>query len=410
MLNTTINLYKKAYSGLSTNSWYLSLVMLVNRSGTMVIPFMTIYCTQQLHFSIYQAGIVMSLFGVGSITGAFIGGRITDKYGFYDVQVGALFSGGIGFLLLSLQTTFTGICIMTFILSLCNDAFRPANSTAVAHYSTAETRTRSYSLNRLAVNLGWAFGGALGGFLASVNYHLLFWVDGCTNIISGVLLLRLMPRVGYQQLPVSKTDHTLPTVSAYQDKTYLLFLALTTLFAMCFFQFFIMEPVFYKTQWHFSEQLIGFLLSLNGLLIVAVEMVMIHRINGKRNPFQYISFGVILTGAGFLLLNIMPASVWVAALVVIFITFGEMLSMPFMSTYFISRANAGNTGQYSALYSMAWSTAQILAPTLGSQLLLYGGYKLLWWCLGVICILSATGFLLMARTEPAREPGSVRNA
>lgn len=88
MLSSLIQLYKNAFSGLSKNSWYLSIVMLVNRSGTMVIPFMSIYCIKQLHFSIVHAGIIMALFGIGSISGAFIGGKLTDKIGFYDLQVG----------------------------------------------------------------------------------------------------------------------------------------------------------------------------------------------------------------------------------------------------------------------------------------------------------------------------------
>ena len=97
MLTYTLQLYKNAYAGLSRNSWYLLLVMLVNRAGTMVLPFMSIYCTQQLHFSIAQAGIVLSMFGFGSLADAFAGGRITDKFGFYGVQLGALLSGGVLF-------------------------------------------------------------------------------------------------------------------------------------------------------------------------------------------------------------------------------------------------------------------------------------------------------------------------
>ena len=63
MLSATRQLYKNAYTGLSRNTWYLTIVMLINRSGTMVIPFLTIYCTQRLHFSLTQAGFVMGLFG-----------------------------------------------------------------------------------------------------------------------------------------------------------------------------------------------------------------------------------------------------------------------------------------------------------------------------------------------------------
>src|ERR1700742_1169813 len=147
MLSYTIQLYKKAYSGLSLNSWYLCIVMFINRSGTMVIPFMTIYCVQQLHFNIKQAGIVMALFGVGAISGSFTGGKLTDKIGFYDLQVGSLLSGGLLFIFLGFQHTYLGMCVVTFILSFCNESFRPANATAIAHYSNPENKTRSYSLN-----------------------------------------------------------------------------------------------------------------------------------------------------------------------------------------------------------------------------------------------------------------------
>ena len=92
MLSATASLYKNAFTGLSKNTWYLSAVMLVNRSGTMVIPFMTMYCTQQLHFSLTQAGTVMALFGAGAIAGAFIGGKVTDKFGFYHQQLASLWN------------------------------------------------------------------------------------------------------------------------------------------------------------------------------------------------------------------------------------------------------------------------------------------------------------------------------
>src|SRR6185369_158261 len=84
------------------------------------------------------------------------------------------------------------ICLFSFLLSLVNDTFRPANSSAVAHFSKEENRTRSFSLNRLAINLGWAVGGAMGGIIASHNYHLLFWVDGLTNMVAAFILWRTL--------------------------------------------------------------------------------------------------------------------------------------------------------------------------------------------------------------------------
>lgn len=374
--------------------------MFINRSGTMVVPFMSIYTIQQLHFTIVQSGWVMAFFGAGAISGAFIGGKLTDKIGFYDIQVGALLIGGILFLILGYQRTFISVGIGTFILSICNESFRPANSTAIAHYSSDENKTRSYSLNRLAVNLGWAFGGGLGGLLASINYHLLFWVDGCTNIFAALLLLSLMPRSKIIKSVKGVSDHTIKAISAYKDGVYLIFILLSTLFSICFFQFFIMQPVFYKIQWHFNERFIGFLLAFNGILIVLVEMVMIHKLEGKRNPLTYIISGILVCGTSFVLLNLLPHAVWVAFLVVILITFGEMLSMPFMNSFWINRTNNSNRGEYAALYSMSWSAAQIVAPAVGSQIIAFGGFNMLWWVLGSVCLVSATGYFFLKKFAP----------
>ena len=396
MLTYTVQLYKNAYNGLSKNSWYLSAVMLINRAGTMVVPFMSIYCVKQLHFSIVQAGAVMSLFGVGAISGSFVGGKLTDKFGFYDVQVGALLSGGILFLALGYQHTFPTVCFGTFILSFCNESFRPANSTAIAHYSTPENKTRSYSLNRLAINLGWAVGAGFGGLLASVNYHLLFWVDGSTNILAGLLLLKIMPRAGIVNT-IKKMEAGIAKISPYRDKVYMVFILLSTVFGMCFFQFFIMEPVFYKLQWHFSERFIGSLMALNGILIGIVEMVLINYLEGKRHVLIYIVGGVLLGAAGFVLLVYLPASVAGAVIIVLLMTFGEMLAMPFMNTFWISRASEYNRGEYAALYSMSWSAAQVCAPVVGGVIISYGGFSLLWWALCGLSVVAAGGYYLLYR-------------
>src|SRR6476661_2597809 len=173
MLASTKNLYIQAYSGLTRRIWLLSMVMLINRSGTMVLAFMTLYC-RHLGFTIEQGGLVVAIYGLGSVTGALAGGRITDKIGFYYTQFTALLCGGILFLVLGQMESYLSICICTFVLAMVNESFRPANAAAIAHYSTPENRTQSFSLVRLAINLGWGIGSALGGILAGINYHLLF--------------------------------------------------------------------------------------------------------------------------------------------------------------------------------------------------------------------------------------------
>lgn len=394
MITATAKTYRNAYSGLSKQTWLLSLIMLINRSGTMVVPFMTLYLTTKMGYSVGEAGIVFGLFGAGAFSGAWLGGRMTDRIGFYPVQLITLFGGGLLFFALGQMKTYPLICIFTFLLSFVNEAFRPANSTAIAFYSKEENRTRSYALNRLAINLGWAVGSGFGGFLAHIDYELLFWVDGCTNIAAALLMWLFLKPVQYKPAPVKNTDA--PVVqSAYNDKTYMLFIVITMLFASCFFQLFTNMPVYFKKDLHFSEPFIGFLMAANGVIIALVEMVLIYKLEGRRKNILYISTGVFLVGISFLLLNIPYAPVAVACSMIIVVTFGEILSMPFMNSYWIARTQPANRGQYAALYTMAWSAAQTLGPMGGSQLAEHSGFSILWWAVGA---LSITASLLFWRT------------
>ncbi|HMI61884.1 MAG TPA: MFS transporter [Puia sp.] len=401
MLTRTISLYQNAYSGLSKSTWLLSLVMLVNRSGTMVLPFMTIYLTS-IGYSIGQAGLVMGIFGFGAVCGGFIGGRLTDRFGFQQVQWMTLMGGGLLFMVLGQMKSYPLICICAFLLSLVNEAFRPANSTAIAHYSKEENRTRSYSLNRLAVNLGWAVGGAIGGILASIDYHLLFWVDGFTNLAAVLLLRWFLPMEG-SATPVRPAEGSKVTVlSPYKDTMYLRFIAYVIVFGSGFFQLFSTLPVYYKKALHMPEYMIGLLMTLNGLLITVVEMVLVFKLEGKKENLVYIFYGVCLVGLSYVLLNILPLSIGAAFFCMILTTVGEMSSMPFMSSYMIGRTSLTNRGQYAGLYTIAWSVAQVIGPIGGSQIAEHAGFPVLWWIVGGVCVVAAIGFRYLQRPRAVR--------
>jgi predicted MFS family arabinose efflux permease len=394
MISATVRTYRDAYSGLSKETWLLSLVMLINRSGTMVVPFMTLYLTTKLGYSISEAGIVFGLFGAGAFSGAWLGGRLTDKIGFYPVQLFTLVVGGLLFFALGQMHTYPLICIFTFLLSFVNESFRPANSTAIAFYSTEENRTRSYALNRLAINLGWAVGSSLGGVLAHINYELLFLVDGITNISAALIMWLFLKPANFKPIK-KKEDAAVIIQSAYADKKYLQFILLTVLFASCFFQLFTNLPVFFKKEMKLSEPFIGLIMAANGIIIAIIEMVLIYKLEGRRNILFYITAGILLVAASFLLLTIPGPAATIAIAMIVTVTFGEILSMPFMNTYWIKRTQPANRGQYAALYTMAWSAAQTLGPVFGARLADNSGFNVLWWCTGALLIFTAFGFRLL---------------
>lgn len=387
-------LYREAYQGLPKQVWLISLIMLVNRSGTMVVPFMTIYLTSpEMGYSIGKAGLVMGAFGLGSILGGYLGGRITDKIGHYKVQFFTLLGGGLLFMVLGQVKQFELICLVTFLLSSVNEAFRPANAASIATYAHEGNRTRSFSLNRLAVNLGWAVGSALGGVLASINYTALFWVDGITNIAAAFLLRYLLKPPATDQ----KTKHHPETsiASAYKDKMYLLFILLTILFSICFFQMFSTLSAYMKNQLGFTSLFIGMLMAVNGLVITFLEMVLVYKLEGRRSPTYYIVAGVLLIAVAYTLLNLFPIDHTMGMIVILLITFGEIFSMPFMNSFWTSRSNAGNRGQYAGLYTIAWSIAHTTGPLMGAQVADRFGFDTLWWSVGALGFVAALGFLFL---------------
>lgn len=398
MIQRTLSLYKTSFSGLSSQTWILSIIMLINRSGTMVLPFMTLYLTsKEMNRSLSDAGIVMGLWGLGSIFGAYFGGKLSDRIGFQKVQVLTLFLGGIMFIVLGQIKMYPLICMATFVLSFVNEAFRPANSSAIAFYSKPENRTRSYSLNRLAVNLGWAVGASVGGIIASFNYELLFWVDGVTNIIAAItMFLAFKPSVNLK--PKEKTEEATPVHSAYKDKKYLWFIFLVVMFGMCFFQLFSTVPKFYRDEMHLSEKFIGFIMALNGFLIVMLEMVLIYRLEGKRNNLIYITIGTSICAVSFLSLLIPGNAKFICLLMIVLVTIGEITAMPFMSTFMVSRSNERNRGQYAALFTMAWGIGQTFGPYLCATLVEHTNFNVMFIVCACALFLTAFGFAKLKRS------------
>lgn len=395
-----LQLYRSAYRGLSHSIWLLAIVMFINRSGAMVIPFLGVYLTQALHFSIDQAGIIMALFGVGSIAGTMLGGRLIDRIGSYSVMWISLMLGGLMYLVVGQLRTFSQLCIGTFTLGMMAEAFRPAVTAAVALYSTAENRTRSYSLNRLAINLGWSLGPAIGGWLASRDYSLLFWVDGLTCLGASLVLRLTLPKPKSPETASQRVKTA--GDSAYHDHTYLVFILFVTFFAITFFQLFSTVPVYYKEVYHLSENQIGNLMALNGVIIVVVEMVLVHQLENRVPGLLLMAVGTFLVAVSYFIFNVFFGIQWLIISMVV-ATFAEMLAMPFMNTFAIQRSQPHNRGQYTALYTVAWSIAQISAPLIGTQFISRFSFASAWWLMIAFSLFATTGLLLLFRFLKKKE-------
>jgi predicted MFS family arabinose efflux permease len=271
--------------------------------------------------------------------------------------------------------------------------FRPANQASIRLYSSKENYTQSIALNRLAMNLGFTVGPMLGGFIASISYKFIFWADGVTCIFAALFL--------WLKLPYKKAENTSKTItekdsvpfsrSPYRDKHYLLFILFTMIYALVFFQLLTTMSLYYENEYHLSERKIGTLLAVNGIGVAVVEMFLIYYIQNRWSNFKFISLGTLLVICSYLIL-VPFHGIWVLIIGILLITMSEMLAMPFMSTFALNRSDSSNVGRYMALYSMAWSTALILAPILGTQIIHSYGFNILFISLGILALIPLLGF------------------
>lgn len=396
-LRRAFSFYIRSFAGLSRDVWMLAFVSLVNRSGAMVIPFLTVYMTQELGFTKPEAGLVMSCFGIGSVIGVYAGGQLTDRFSYYYVQLWSLLLTGAAFFLLMQIKGLVPFAGGVFLLSMVAEAFRPANFASIAAYARPENITRSYSLIRLAINLGFSVGPALGGWLAhGFGFQWLFIVDGATCIAAALIFfLYLRPK---KEAHKPKTELETPVTvkqSAYRDKTFLWFMLFVTLTGIAFMQFFSVIPVFWKENYGLNEAQIGSLLAMNGLLIAFVEMPLVFRLEGRVEKVVMVSMGAGMIGLSFLVYNAVSGVLFASILSVFLVTVGEMFNFPFANSIALGRSGPSNRGQYMALYAMGFSVAHILSPVIGMQVAGALGYPTLWYLLVGLTAISLTGFWLL---------------
>ncbi|WP_455423419.1 MFS transporter [Chryseobacterium binzhouense] len=393
-----IHLYTNSFKGLSKESWMLALVMLINRSGSMVLPFLGVYMTAHLKFSIENTGIVLSFFGIGSVIGSWFGGFITDKFGEYRVQYLSLLLSVPLFCLIPLFKTEIGVAAIILLQSIVSDSFRPANSVAITKYAKPENITRAFSLNRMAINLGFSIGPALGGILSAISYEFLFYSNAFAALSAGILyiiffnkrnkLAKLKARKVKEAIEIKKEN------SPYKDGKFLIYCFLCMLFSICFFQLFSTLTIFYKETAHLSQQNIGYLLGYSGFIVVLLEMGLVQAAEKYLNLARTMFLGTFICGLSYAMLGF-DYSIITLIISMTLLSVGEIWALPFMSTITALRSGQNNKGAYMGLNGIAFSIAFIITPYLGTLIAEKFGFTILWIGTGILLTATATAFYFL---------------
>ncbi|KUJ52780.1 MFS transporter [Chryseobacterium sp. JAH] len=390
-----IHLYTSSYKGLSKESWMLALVMLINRSGSMVLPFLGVYMTAHLKFSIENTGIVLSFFGIGSVIGSWLGGFITDKIGEYKVQYLSLLLSVPLFCIIPLFKTEAGVALIILLQSIVSDSFRPANSVAITKYAKPENITRAFSLNRMAVNLGFSIGPALGGILSAISYDFLFYSNALAALLAGLIyiwffykrnkLAKIKAKKVREVMEIKKEN------SPYSDGKFLIYCFFCMLFSICFFQLFSTLTIFYKDTAHLSQQNIGYILGYSGFLVVLLEMGLVQIAEKYFTLARTMFLGTFICGLSYAMLGF-DHSIMTLVISMSLLSAGEIWALPFMSTITALRSGKNNKGAYMGLNGISFSIAFIVTPYLGTLIAEKFGFNILWIGTGILATIIAIGF------------------
>ncbi|HEV7517686.1 MAG TPA: MFS transporter [Thermoanaerobaculia bacterium] len=387
--------------GLPASLWLLFTATLINRAGTMVLPFLVLYLTRTQGYTPGEAGAVLALYGTVAIFTAPFAGRLCDRFGPLPVIVAGLLGNGAVLLAFPLAHG-PWIALAVLGMAATNETTRPASLAAVTTWAAPAERRMAFALTRLAINLGVSVGPALAGFLVTRSFRFLFLIDAATALAAGVVLLLAGVRLGLTgrrpEVATPGGARRRPAgTSPYADARFLLFLAVNVLVTMIFFQHNSTMPFYLVHSLGLSPAVYGLMFTLNTAIIVLLEVPLNTAMAGW--PLgRSLALGSVLCGLGFGSLALVSSAWGVAATVVIW-TFGEMILFPTAAAYSSHFASADRQGAYMGAYSMSAAAAFALGPWAGTRILEAWGGRVLWG-MAFLCGLAAAGLFWRLEEAP----------
>jgi MFS family permease len=343
-------------------AWILFFGTFLNKFGGFVMPFLTLYLTSH-GYTVGQAGLAVSAYGIGNLGASLLGGHLADKLGRRKTILLSMFSGAAAMMLLSQAHGLAGIILLTALTGLTNEFYRPASQALLADIVPTSQRVTAFAGLRASFNAGFAFGPATAGLLAAYGYFWLFAGDAATSVLFGLVALLALPRgsrgtdrnAGWSEaLRVLRRDHKLHQLLLANFAIGLVFFQMGSTFGL------------YVTHLGFSAAVYGAVISLNGALIVFCELPLT-RFTRRFPARRVMASGYLLCALGFAL-NAFAHTIPALVICMIIFTTGEMITMPTGAAYLANLAPPEFRGRYMGVAGLTWAAALIIGPVSGMRL------------------------------------------
>ena len=374
MLNfPTMNSLRNLYHEYPRQYWLMITgVVIATAGGSMIWPFLVIYASNKLNMPLSTVAALISINAGTGLIASLVAGTLADKIGRKAVMVFSLTVNGIAYLLLINAVTYLHFAGLMVMIGLSNPLYRVGADAMLADMIPSEKRTDAYAINRIANNAAFALGPAMGGFLATRSYNLAFY-GAALGFITYSLLLFFQAK---ETLVITEHHNTTTPLTpnevfksysrVFQDKPYMIFVALVSIGLIAPTLMWILMAVYAKTNYGIPEGLYGWIPTTNALMCVFVQYF-VTRITRKYKTLPVVGVGMLIyaLGAGSVALM---TGFWGFWLSMVILTLGELTLVPTASKYVADIAPADLRGRYMSMHWLGWSLARTLSPIIGGFL------------------------------------------